>query len=298
MDRIRRHVLATLLAAGTLAAAPDARALTLYSIDNYYDALVTIETSTGAVTQFSEIAGMYGTPRLAYLNGTIYALNPGGGCSGGCSQPYLQGVDPLTGASTGVWWLTDGGAPANCWYAEALTSDGSKLIAAVSRPYPDDVCGSQSKRLADLGTGGELTNVSGRVSESADFDHIAMAPSGQLHGIDAVSLNATTGVGRIYRVALPSTYDVVGDVILEPYEIIRGTTFTPDGQLWMLVGTGASDAPRRLLRVDPNSGATLESVTVQLPGYPQLVLHGLVYVPLDPTPTRTHTWGSLKSRYR
>lgn len=298
MARVRLHLLAALLALGALVAASGAHAVTFYAIDNYYDALVTIESSTGAVTQFSEIAGMYGTPRLAYLNGTIYALNLSGNCSGSCSAPYLQGVDPVTGATTGLWSMTVGGDPANCWIAEALTSDGNQLIVSVNQPPPTDACNGQTKRLAVLSPTGELSNASARVSESADFDHLSMSPSGQLYGIDQVTIDAVTSFGRIYRVALPSTYDVVGDIALDPYEGIRGTTFTPDGQLWLLVGTGASNAPRRLLRVDPNSGATLEAVTVQLPAYPQMVLHGLVYVPLDPTPARTHTWGSLKSRYR
>ncbi len=299
MDRIRTRFAAAVLSLGLIAAAsPAAPALTLYSIDNYNDALVSIETSTGAVTLYSEIAGIFGTPRLAYMNGTIYALNPLGGCSGGCSQPYLQGIDPTTGASTGLWWLTSGGASANCWYAEGLTSDGSRLIASVTRPFPDDTCNGRTKRLADLGTGGELSNVSGRVDENADMDHIAMSPAGQLYAIDAVSLSATQLVGRLYRASSLPNYDLVGDIALAVSENVRGTAFTPDGMLWVLVGTGASDSPRRLLRVDASSGATLEAITLQIPTYPQIVLNGLVYVPLDPTSVPHKTWGALKSRYR
>ncbi len=276
---MRAPILAAIVLFGVGGAAVRSDAVTLYSIDNLNDALVRIDSQSGKVVTIGPTGVGFNLAQMAYLGGYIYAINT----VPNCSDPTfvaLNKIDPTTGVGLEMTAITIDGVPLDTFVADALTTDGSKLI--MSLRDTGEPCGG-AYRLADLSVTAALTNISEPFSSSADMDNLAVDEAGQVYALDGM-FGSPNYRSDFYRVTRPSTYVLLGSHFNAGVAVYSGTVFTPDGNLWTLERTAGTATLRRL---DPATGQVLQTVPLQT----ALTLRGLA---LGPSPVNgTSTTVSL-----
>lgn len=241
-----RICLAGTLPAVVLLSAP-AAAVQLYSVDVLSNSLVTLDTATGAVTTIGTTGLPFATVDLAALDGSIWAIEQFG--TEGFPH-FLHQLDPATGAPISLAAALLDGSPTG--RAPGLAARDGALVVA----FAPDPASNQATHVGVLRADGAIEDAVSFESFGADLFGLATAPGGALFSVGG------NGAGQLRQVILdPRSLTTVGG---DGLSNVNDLVFVGD-DLWGLssVAQDFSD----LHRIDPDTGAVLETVSIDvLPG--------------------------------
>lgn len=253
-------------------------AVLLYSIDVTSDELVRIDSSAGTVTAIGPIGYNFAYAQLAGLGGMLYATNPPACVP---ATVDLVEIDPGTGALVAQVRVKVGASDLVTSAADGLSSDGSTLLLSYRTA---GLCGA-AHNLADLSTGGAISNVSVFPSGSADMDALAVSGGGQVIAYDGVSGSPIRA--DFYAVTRPSSYVLSGSHSTGT-GAYSGIVFDGSGDFWAYHRTGHT-----LNRIDPDTGQILQTFPITT----TRSLAGLA-VATGTVGVEPRTWGRSKGMYR
>jgi len=214
----RASIRGALMALGMLAAAA-ADAEQLYSIDVANDRLMSLDSTTGAVTEIGPLgADALDIDLVFTADGTLWGLNSGSG-----TRVDLWQIDTATGAIVSSAQVFDGAIPVPL--AEGLAARGNQLVIAY-----DQTGSSNSNTVANLSTTG---TVSGGVATSVDVDGLGnghanpftLYGSDRDPGLETLVFGLDPGSGVTNPIASVSHTIGFHDLVTVPGEVIVIDTF-------------------------------------------------------------------------
>jgi hypothetical protein len=283
-----------------LLAAPSARAASFWMVGIDHvpesggstDFVYSIDTATGILVRQVHPAWNFGVFDIAELGGVIHGEQFGPSCAER-EAIWVWSFDLATSAAGYYLPTLDGAVPQQSKIG-GLTSDGSRLFAS-NRLWTSG-CGGFNQVTA-FDPGGTITET-WTFPGPVDFERIAFSPDGRLYAIDMV----TEGTRRadlyeLDRTALTATL-VGSHVMTATSSVYRDMAFAWNGELWAIEREAEG---QRLQRIDPVSGALLQTVALPAVPAPPAVapdrLYGLAAMS-GPTPATPATWGRIKAEYR
>lgn len=266
---------------------------TFYSGNVRADVVLELDTATGIVTALGPFGWAISAP-MAVRDGQLHWIRRTP-CVGDFFQTYFANVDPTTLSFSGEITVTDGGTSVFERWVGGLAFDGSNFLIALGPGSCDP-----PDHIAAMSVTGELSSLTDLSSFGAEFDLLAVSPSGDLYAIDDLAEDATP-TANLYRIQLPATVQLIGTIphsSTDPNRQYSGMDFSLSGNMWLLEKTGFDTWIMR--RIDPATGGVLEDVPLTYtvpPGF-RANIFGLAPSPGIAVPVEHTSWGRVKTMYR